>query len=433
MMQLKLSLFAFLMAVACALSAHPMPKSALLLDVEQNDILAELRWPLKELQLVFPGEDIDSQYTTLIDRKGAWLDGYLLQHMVVTTSDERQSWTISILGKSVVDNEQPLTGGYHELVYRLRLQPPPGASTRHFVMHYDAILHQLVTHKLFIKITHDWYGGLASQVGIGADLGVLGVNTADGSITPVRVDLEEGRAWNGFKSMVRLGIDHIAEGTDHQLFLLVLILPAALLAERRRWTSFGGARYGWIRLVKIVTAFTVGHSVSLVFAALHWLVLPQQPVEIAIAFTIILTALHALRPLFYGREVLVAAGFGVIHGLAFATALTELHLEAGQLALSILGFNIGIELMQLFLILCAAPWLMALSKYDFYRWVRMIGAVCAVLAACGWLAETLSGHPNEVSTMVRLVAKEGKWLLAGLAGAAMGVVGVKSFMKGNMQ
>jgi hypothetical protein len=422
MLRLKIYWLALALAATAALSAHPMPKSALLLDVQQDGIAAELRWPLKELQLVFPGADIDSQYTTLLDRKGAWLDAYLLQHMTATDADGSRPWTIAILDKRVTESEQPMTGPYHELVFQLRLQPPPGASLRHLVLHYDAILHQLVTHKMFIKVTRDWYGGLTTRDSIEADLGVLGVNTADGSIPPVRIDLDEGSTWTGFKAMVRLGIDHIASGTDHQMFLFVLLLPAGLYADRRRWSTFGGARYGWIRLVKIATAFTVGHSISLVFGAMQWLVLPQQPVEVAITFTILLTALHAIRPLFYGREILVAAGFGVIHGLAFAAALTDLHLEPGKLALSIVGFNIGIELMQLFLILCTAPWFMALSKYDFYRLVRIIGAVCAMVAACGWLGENISGHPNFVATVVRQLAGEGKWLLAALAGLTIGVL-----------
>jgi hypothetical protein len=421
MMRLKLMCLAFALATACVVSAHPMPKSALLLDVQQDGISAELRWPLKELQLVFPEADIDSNYTTLIDRKGDWLDAYLRQHISITDAGGRQPWTIAILGKSVADNEQPLTGSYHELIFRLRLQPPPGLSPRHFVLHYDAIMHQLVTHKMFIKISRDWYGGLASGESPDADLGVLGVSTADGTIPPVRVDLDEGSTWTGFKSMVRLGIDHIASGTDHQLFLLVLLLPAGLYAERRRWTTFVGARYGWIRLVKIVTAFTVGHSFSLIFGAMQWLVLPQGPVEVAIAVTILLTAVHAIRPLFYGREILIASGFGVIHGLAFAAALTDLHLEAGKLAISIIGFNVGIELMQLFLIVCAAPWLMALSQYGFYRWVRIVGAVLAMVIALGWLGERISGQANVVSGVAAGLAGQGKWVLAGLAGVVMGV------------
>ena len=141
---------------------------------------------------------------------------------------------------------------------------------------------------------------------------------------------------------------HIAEGTDHLLFLLVLLLPAPLLLTKgRRWGGFGGVGYSLRRLLLIVTAFTLGHSFTLLLGALGWVRLPSQPVEVLIAVSILVSAGHAVRPLFPGREAWVAAGFGLVHGLAFASTLANLHLEAGPMALSILGFNLGIELMQL--------------------------------------------------------------------------------------
>jgi HupE / UreJ protein len=93
--------------------------------------------------------------------------------------------------------------------------------------------------------------------------------------------------------------------------------------------------------LRIVTAFTLGHSLTLLAGALGWLRLPGQPVEILIAVSILVSAAHAQRPLFPGREAQVAAGFGLVHilvhGLAFTGTLAGLHLSAGPLALSILG------------------------------------------------------------------------------------------------
>lgn len=402
-----------LICVASSMQAHPMPYSVLLLDIGEQSVTAELQMPLKELQLVFPEEDIDSSATTLIQRKSEWLDEYLLRHLSVTDSLGNH-WHIRINTKSIRTNEQPLTGPYHELVFTLLLQAPAGSSTRHFIMRYDAIMHQVVTHKLMIRIRQDWAGGLLSESDSSTEVGTLGVNTADGSIPPVIINLDAGSRWTGFRTMVRLGIDHIAAGTDHLLFLLVLLLPAALTVKKRRWSGFGGMNYSIVRLIKIVTAFTIGHSLSLLLGALKWMSLPQQPVEIAIAITILITAIHAIRPLFYGREMLVAAGFGLIHGLAFASVLTSLNLEAGNMALSILGFNIGIELMQLFVILCTIPWLVLMAQYPFYQWIRLTGALFAIMAAVGWMTERVTGQPNMVAVMIQDISSLGKWILIGL-------------------
>ena len=90
----------------------------------------------------------------------------------------------------------------------------------------------------------------------------------------------------------------------------------------------------------------------------------------------------------------MAAGFGLVHGLAFANTLTNLHLNAGPMALSILGFSLGIELMQIFIIALVIPFLILLSRTPFYWIVRGGGAILATIAALGWVAERVSGQPN---------------------------------------
>lgn len=411
----KKILFAFTAALfSLAGFSHPMPHSLLLLDVHGDEIRATLNLPLNEFQFVYPTEDFDNGYKTLLQRKGAWLDAYLLQHITISDSTGRL-WKITILGKSVSESEQPLSGKYHELTFTLLLTPPPGSSPRNFIMHYDVIMHQLVTHKLFIRISADWYGGMTAKDSLDADLGVLAVNPGDGKIPPVIVKLEKGSTWKGFKTMVQLGMNHITEGTDHLLFLFVLLLPATLVAEKNRWTRFGGTRYSLLRLGKFVTAFTIGHSVSLLLAATKLLTLPGRPVEIAIAVTIFVTAIHAIRPLFFRKEVFIALGFGLVHGLAFAGVLSEMNLSGSRLAWSILGFNIGIELVQLFIVICIVPWVIVLSRNNFYQWLRIAGAVFALIASVGWMVERVAEEPNFVSLFVEKLATGGKYLVAAIA------------------
>jgi hypothetical protein len=97
-------------------------------------------------------------------------------------------------------------------------------------------------------------------------------------------------------------MQHIREGTDHLLFILVLLLPATLTWEAGSWASYGGGRYSFVRLLRVVIALTIGHSITLLAGTLHWLKLPPQPVEVLIAFSILVTALHAMRPIFPCRR-----------------------------------------------------------------------------------------------------------------------------------
>ena len=111
------------------------------------------------------------------------------------------------------------------------------------------------------------------------------------------------------------------------LFLLVLLLAAPLLINNKKWGNFGGIKYSLIRLIKIITAFTIGHSITLLLGAINWINVPTQPIEILIAFSILISAIHAIYPIFPQKEAYIAAGFGLIHGLAFATTLSDLNLH----------------------------------------------------------------------------------------------------------
>jgi HupE / UreJ protein len=412
--------FAFMLGLICAdlLEAHPMPHSVLWLDVKEEGISAELQWPLKELALAVPEYDTDHHPERFLQQNGGKLDRYLLSHIRITDS-LGHVWTISIGSKKVVESEQPMTGRYSELVFTLWLKPPAGTSPRNFIMHYDAIMHQLVTHKLYIQIKRDWDGGLSEEDSVNADLGVLMMNMQDNTIPPVVVHLDEGSKWKGFTNMVTLGIHHIAEGTDHLLFLLVLMLPAPLMAAGKKWGQSGGTRFSLVHLFTIATAFTIGHSLTLLAGSLGWLRLPEQPVETLIASSILIGAVHAFRPVFPGKEMYIALGFGLIHGLAFATTLADLDLDAGRMALSILGFNLGIELMQILVILMFIPWLIILSQTRLYDGIRIPGAAFALVASLSWITERISQKPNALSPIVETIAGQGHWIALGLAAIAV--------------
>jgi hypothetical protein len=184
------------------------------------------------------------------------------------------------------------------------------------------------------------------------------------------------------------GIWHIWIGFDHILFLLALLLPAVLVHEVGRWrgvTRFGDALR---EVLWVVTAFTVAHSITLSLAALGLVELPSRLVESAIAASVVLAAANNLKPLVEHRRWMVAFGFGLIHGFGFASVLVELGLPRETLVLSLLGFNLGVEIGQLAIVAVFLPVAYALRATFFYRRGIFVGGSLATLAiALIWFAE----------------------------------------------
>jgi hypothetical protein len=407
---IKWRLFLFLILALCCISprvmAHQTPSTMVLLDVSPKTVAVELQLPLGELELAF-GHEITKDPEHLIEKFGPQLKEYLLAHIHPMTSKD-QPWVVEVTDMTVGKSEQTATGPYQEITVHLVLTPPVGVSTRKFIFDYDVIMHQLVTHSALVSIRSDWELGKTNKEPV--EVGIIRVDTATTLIYPLEINLEKGgNWWTGFKGMFALGMEHIKEGTDHLLFLLVLLLPATLTVNGKNWGRFGGVKYSIIKLLKVVTAFTIGHSITLLIGALGWFHLPTQPVEGLIAVSILVSAVHAIRPIFAGKEMYVAAGFGLVHGLAFATVLSNLNLDASTMVLSILGFNIGIEVMQLFVIVSIVPWIILLSQTPFYKWIRVVWAVLAGLAALSWIIERLSGKPNSITVLIQKLAVHAPW------------------------
>ena len=230
-----------------------------------------------------------------------------------------------------------------------------------------------------------------------------------------QVEVSSFAFWfHGLGSMFRLGVQHIAEGTDHLLFLLTLLLPAPLIAVGSRWGEFAGARRCLVQSLKVVTAFTLGHSLTLALAALGVIHVPSRPIEVLVALSILISAVHALRPLLPGREAAIAAFFGLIHGLAFASTLGSLGLGWQQRVVSLLGFNMGIEAMQLMVVAATLPSLVLLGVTRAYSVFRIGGALFAVFASACWIAERIGQVSTPVDLVVNEVAGHAVWIAAGL-------------------
>jgi len=401
-------LFLFACITVCMRAeAHSLPNSKAQLTINGQYVLMQFRTPLEILELASK-KQIDLHSKSSVDS----LKQYFLSH--ISADDSLHSkWTVIVGNSFIQETTDPLIGKYQEIITDIYLQPGNTNSLRSFTLNCDAIIHQIPNQSILFSVEHDWQNGVTENNA--KQIGIISLDIPSGKIFPLKIQLDEGSWWKGFENMIALGMQHIKEGTDHLLFLIVLLLPATLLFQRKKWSGFGGNRYSIKRLLKIVTAFTIGHSATLLIGATGLLKLPQRPVEILIAVSILISAIHAIRPLFPGKEMYVAAGFGLIHGLAFASILSNMNLSAGTLALSILGFNLGIEAMQLFIISLVIPWIILLSKTPVYRYFRIAGATLSSIAALAWIVERSTGTANFITEYVAGAAQYGLWCIIGLA------------------
>lgn len=191
-----------------------------------------------------------------------------------------------------------------------------------------------------------------------------------------------------FLDYAREGVWHIWIGFDHILFLLSLLLPAVVVFRQKVWQPVGRFKPAFWDVLKIVTAFTVAHSITLSLAALGVIELPTRVTESAIALSVVLAALNNIYPLFQGRRWMVAFAFGLIHGFGFASVLADLGLPRDALLLALVGFNLGVETGQLAIVAVFLPLAFGLRKGWFYRRVVLLGGSIAIaLLALIWLVE----------------------------------------------
>ena len=173
-----------------------------------------------------------------------------------------------------------------------------------------------------------------------------------------------------------LGVDHLMSGEDHILFILGLLFLVS----------------GLLNAVKTITAFTLAHSITLGLSVFELVALPQATVEAIIALTIIYLAIEISdRKRYTSTPWLIAFGFGLLHGLGFANALTGIGIGNEQLFLSLLFFNLGIEAGQLLLLPVFVFFIWLAHRYNLYKQSATITSL--ILGGMGffWLIDRTLG------------------------------------------
>ena len=264
------------------------------------------------------------------------------------------------------------------------------------VVTYAAFINEIPNTRNLLTMEYNWKAGLVNNETMFA------LDFSEGEVTKT-LDLTETSMWKGFVAMVKQGVWHIWIGLDHILFLLALILPSVVRRIRPvendnpadskikfniwGWKPVERFKPAFLYIVKIITFFTIAHTITLSLAALNIVVLPSRFVESIIALSIGLAAFHNIRPIFKGKDWLIAFIFGLFHGFGFASVMGELGFKGEFLTLTLLGFNIGVEIGQLLIIAMIFPVLYFLRNLKLYPKLLVYLSVLLIIVSLYWLFE----------------------------------------------
>ena len=256
---------------------------------------------------------------------------------------------------------------------------------------YEAFTKDISGHSALLVIEENKKAGLANNESMHSLEFSAGKTKQELSTT-------ESFLWPSFWAMVKWGIWHILIGFDHILFLLALLLPSVLSFrskddglppefDTKVWKPVERFKPALKNVVLIVTCFTVAHSITLCLAAFEIISLPSRLIESIIAFSIALAAIHNIYPLISGKEWLIAFVFGLFHGFGFAGILAEKGLGGNYLVLSVFGFNLGVEIGQMAIIVLVFPVLFLLRRTFLYPKIRVFGSIFLIFVSLYWLIE----------------------------------------------
>lgn len=373
----RLALFSLLAAFIGSALAHSSSNAYLSLSQRGADLVLRTDINLRDVDLIF---DLDD------DR-----DGQVSWSETAARIEELKAWMqqgITVRGASAACALQPLDvmasphsdGFYLSAEWNVVCADPEDVANQQLTLKYNVIFDQDNLHRGLLKV--DIPGAISSAI--------LSPDRPEAALLAGEVS-----GWSVFTRYVVEGVWHIWIGIDHILFLLSLLVLAPLVPSRRRvtsWPAVENFQTSFMDVLAVVTAFTVAHSITLVASILGWVNPPVAIIESVIALSVILAALNNLLGWFSLKRWRLAFVFGLIHGFGFANVLLDLALPAQQLALALGGFNVGVEIGQLAIVLVFLPLAWLLRHTAFYRWVVVAGGSLAI-AVIGtiWLVERLGG------------------------------------------
>lgn len=356
-------------------AAHTGKQSYVYIDLLSDRLEGRVEYLVKDLNEVL-GLDLEDDAEVApaqLEAKRDVLEAFTREHLEIDLGSGPAPLTFEEF-----EYLELSVGSY--VVYHFTTGPLGAAPPRDFSVRYDAFFDDVPDRTALLLIGRDWKNGVIANE-------AEHLRVFDAGARSFTVELDEGSWFKGMRGTISLGTEHIRTGADHVMFILTLLLPSVLVFRAGSWLPSSGFRSSLLRVMKVASAFTVAHSITLTLAALGLVNLNSKLVESIIAISIVLAALHNLKPVLANREWMMAFGFGLFHGFGFAGLLEELGLARDQKVWTLLGFNLGVELGQAAIIVLIFPSLYLLRRVSFYPLLMRLGSLALALAATGWALE----------------------------------------------
>ena len=363
-----------------AADAHARRENYVWVNIESDHISGRFEINRADLKNKL-GVDLEVDDAALLDavkKTAPQVQAYLLENFALSFNGQEQ--TIQFLEPSVFED----TGRFVQYNYRVEGVPEDDmVYIRDTVFLEPSFLKDDPLHRSVIVLEHNKFRNL--EFGSESSALVFGPHLQESALNVV--DPPQLLVWKDFFYQ---GLLHIWIGLDHMLFLLSLLLTAVLVRQNGVWQPVGRARDAYFNTLKIITVFTVSHSLTLGMAVLGLVNVPIGPVEAIIAASIIVVALNNIFVFFSAHRWVLIFIFGLVHGLGFASALGDLQFRNVRIEKILIMFNVGVEIGQVVVVLMVLPILFYLSRRVSYRTVTMpvISWLAAVLASF-WLGTRL--------------------------------------------
>ncbi len=361
-------------------AAHSGNQTYVYMDVTDTSLSGRIEAPIPDMAVALGLDEVGGNQAFVDANQEAIVD-YLTEHIVVRI--DGQEWPIDIGEVSVFFSDAPeLDDNYLVAPFTVTVASDEGTVPRAFEMEFDPFVEEIPGRDALLLIANDWRAGVI-------DNGFDTLTTFGADNRTQTVDLGESSWWKNFVASIELGVNHIRTGPDHVLFVLVLLLPAVLVFNRKWWPTDGFVASLW-RILKIVTMFTIAHSITFTLAGLGLLPLPPSKlVEFIIALSIAAAALHNIRPLFPNKEWLLSFVFGLFHGMGFASLVEGLDVPRSVQLVSLLGRNVGIEIGQAVVVVLLFPLLYLLRRTRIYQPIFVVLSVLMAVISLAWMWERL--------------------------------------------
>lgn len=372
---LKLLFVGFILSTIFSYAHAPNQSYLFLRIYETNGIEGRFDINIKEINKIFGfnfPNDINSE---TIKPYSDQIKDYILKNASISSGSKKYDFIFTELSEI-----EQSDGNYILFYFKLKNS---NTLPEDLDIFYNIGFEEDYEHKGFLIMEYNWKAGIINEEkNIVMD---FGPNDTTGKLS-----LNDTSKLPGFIAMIKQGIWHIWIGFDHILFLLALILPAVV---RRKNNSL----YGWepvmtfksafLYIIKVITFFTIAHTITLTLASLELVSLPSRLVESIIAFSIGLAAFHNIKPIFKMKDWIIAFIFGLFHGFGFASVLSDLGLTKEFLTLSLLGFNVGVEIGQLVIIAIIFPILYLIRKRKSYPKFLVFMSALLIFMSIYWLIE----------------------------------------------